>query len=95
MFIRAKGIHWSLCTLANGSRKIYWYAWKNGPRLVGEYGSPEFIASYNKAIATKVVAPEGRLQALIDAYQKTEDFRGLRERTRVDYVKHMSPSPGN
>jgi integrase len=90
MFIRAKGIHWSLCTLADGTRKIYWYAWKNGPRLVGEYGSPEFIASYNKAIASKVVAPEGRLQALIQAYQKTEDFRGLRDRTRVDYIKHIA-----
>jgi integrase len=76
--------------LADGTKKIYWYAWKNGPRLVGEYGSPEFIASYNKAIATKVVAPEGRLQALIDAYQKTEDFRGLRDRTRTDYIKHIA-----
>jgi integrase len=90
MFIRAKGIHWSLCRLADGTRKIYWYAWKNGPRLVGEYGSPEFIASYNKAIATKVVAPEGRLLALSQAYQKTEDFRGLRERTRVGYIKHIA-----
>jgi integrase len=89
MYIRAKGIHWSLCTLADGSRKIYWYAWKNGPRLVGEYGSPEFIASYNAAIATKVATPEGRLLALIQAYQKTEGFRGRRERTRADYIKHI------
>jgi integrase len=90
MFIRAKGIHWSLCTLADGTEKIYWYAWKNGPRLTGEYGSPEFIASYNAAIATKVATPEGRLLALIQAYQKTEDFRGLRERTRTDYIKHIA-----
>ena len=89
MFIRAKGIHWSLCTLADGSKKIYWYAWKNGPRLTGEYGSPEFIASYNAAIANKVATPEGRLLALIQAYQKTEDFRGLRDRTRADYIKHI------
>jgi integrase len=90
MYIRTKGIHRSSPTLADGTRKIYWYAWKNGPRLTGEYGSPEFIASYNRAIATKVVAPEGRLQALIDAYQKTEDFRGLRDRTQIDYVKHIT-----
>jgi integrase len=76
--------------LADGTEKIYWYAWKNGPRLVGEYGSPEFIASYNKAIASKVIAPDGRLQALIEAYQKTEDFRGLRNRTRTDYIKHIA-----
>jgi integrase len=90
MFIRAKGIHWSLCKLADGTRKIYWYAWKNGPRLAGEYGSPEFINSYNAAIATKVTTPEGRLFALIQSYQKTENFRGLRERTRADYIKHIA-----
>ena len=89
MHIRAKGIHWSLSKLADGSQKIYWYAWKNGPRLVGEYGSPEFIASYNAAIATKGATPEGRLLALIQSYQKTQDFRGLRERTRADYIKHI------
>jgi hypothetical protein len=65
-------------------QKIYWYAWKNGPRLMGEYGSPEFIA-----LASKVATPEGRLLALIQAYQKTEDFRGLRDRTRADYIKHI------
>src|SRR5215469_12107538 len=90
MYIKAKGIHWSLCTLADGNRKIYWYAWKNGPRLAGEYGSPEFINSYNAAIATRVATPEGRLLALIQSYQKTEDFRGLRERTRTDYIKHIA-----
>jgi hypothetical protein len=90
MFIRAKGIHWSVCKLADGSKKVYWYAWKNGPRLVGECGSPEFVASYNAAIATKVPKPEGRLQVLIDSYQKTEDFRGLRERTKADYIRHIA-----
>src|SRR6516225_1836695 len=89
MRIDAKGLHWTTATLADGTKKIYWYAWKNGPRLVGDYGSPEFIASYNAAIATKVATPEGRLLALIQAYQKTEGFRGRRERTRADYIKHI------
>ena len=30
--------------------RAYWYAWRGGPRLSGEPGSPEFIASYNEAI---------------------------------------------
>jgi integrase len=89
MRINAKGIHWTLATLADGTQKTYWYAWKNGPRLVGNPGSPEFIASYNAAVATKVVAPEGRLQALIDAYQRSQAFLKLRERTRADYIKQI------
>jgi hypothetical protein len=26
--------------------RVYWYAWRGGPRLSGEPGSPEFHASY-------------------------------------------------
>ena len=89
MRIDAKGLHWTTATLADGTKKIYWYAWKNGPRLVGDYGSPEFIASYNAAIATKVAPPEGRLLALLQGYQKSQDFLSLRERTRADYVKQI------
>jgi integrase len=90
MRIEAKGVHWTTATLADGTKKIYWYAWKNGPRLVGDYGSPEFIASFNAAAATKVAPPEGRLLALLQSYQKSQDFLGLRERTRADYVKHIA-----
>ena len=46
MRINAKGLHWTVAKLADGSKKTYWYAWRGGPRLSGEYGSPEFIASY-------------------------------------------------
>jgi integrase len=90
MRIEAKGLHWTPATLADGTKKIYWYAWRGGPRLVGQYGSPGFIASYNAAIATKVAAPEGRLLSLLQAYQQSQDFLGLRERTRDDYVNQIA-----
>jgi integrase len=89
MRINAKGLHWTTVTLADGTKKVYWYAWRGGPRLVGEYGSPEFIASFNAAAATKTPAPEGRLQALLQGYQRSQEFLGLRERTRADYVKQI------
>jgi integrase len=88
--INAKGLHWSVATLADGTTKTYWYAWRGGPRLVGEPGSPEFRASYNAACATKVPAPEGRLLAVTQAYQKSQDFLALRERTRADYIKQIA-----
>src|SRR5262245_20215219 len=90
MRIDAKGLHWTTAKLADGSKQIYWYAWRGGPRLVGEHGSPEFIASYHAAIATKVAAPEGRLLALLQGYQKSQDFLSKRERTKADYVKHIA-----
>ena len=89
MRIKAKGLHWTPVTLADGSKKTYYYAWRGGPRLNGEYGSPKFIASYNAAIATKVVVPEGKLLSLLQGYQASQDFLGLRERTRADYIKQI------
>ena len=48
MFARLKGLNQLTKRLADGSLKTYWYAWKGGPALNGEPGSPEFIASYHK-----------------------------------------------
>ena len=90
MRVNAKGLHWTVAKLADGTARTYWYAWRGGPRLSGEYGSPEFIASYNAAVATKVVLPEGRLLALTQAYQTSQDFLGLRERTRADYITQIA-----
>ena len=90
MRINANGLHWTTVGLADGTKKIYWYAWRGGPRLVGDYGSPEFIASYNAAIATKVAAPEGRLLSLLQGYQTSQDFLSLRDRTRADYIKQIA-----
>jgi integrase len=89
MRVNAKGLHWTVATLADGTKKTYWYAWRGGPRLEGEPGSAQFIASYNAAIATKVAAPEGRLLALTQFYQTSQDFLDCAERTRADYIKQI------
>jgi integrase len=88
MRVNLKGLHPATAKLADGTRKTYWYAWKGkgAPRLRGEPGSPEFIASYNEAVATRVAAPEGRLLRSLQEYQRSQNFLGLRDRTRADYV---------
>lgn len=89
MRVKLKGLFWAAAKLADGSRKIYWYAWKGGPRLRGELGTPEFIASYNAAVATKIAAPEGRLLRLLQEYQRSQNFLGLRDKTRGDYIAQI------
>jgi hypothetical protein len=42
--IRLKGVH-----KARSKGHTYYYAWRGGPRLLGEPDSPEFIASYHTA----------------------------------------------
>jgi integrase len=86
MRVRLKGINSITKKLADGMRRTYWYAWKGGPPLRGEPGAPEFIASYNEAVARKVVPPRGTLLSLLQGYQASEDFTGLAASTRRSYV---------
>src|SRR6516165_8679781 len=89
MRIRLKGINSITKTLADGTRRTYWYAWKGGPPLRGEPGTPEFVASYNEAAARKVVPPRGTLLSVMQAYQASAEFLGLAEVTRKGYVWHI------
>src|SRR5271165_4628080 len=88
--IRLKGLNSTRKALVDGSVVTYWYAWKSGPRLKGELGSPEFIASYHEAVTAKKAAPVGTLLSLIQAYQGSAEFSNLRDRTRRDYVKQIA-----
>lgn len=86
MRIRLKGINSVTKRLADGRTVSYWYAWKGGPALRGQPGSPEFIDSYNQAVAQKVKPPTGVLLAVTQGYQASADFQQLAARTRADYV---------
>ncbi len=86
MRLRFKGINSITKRLADGTARTYWYAWKGGPPLRGEPGTPEFIASYNAAGATKVAPPQGVILSILQDYQASEDFRGLADSTRRSYA---------
>src|SRR5262245_53552961 len=87
MRVNLKGINSYTAKLADGTTKTYWYAWKGGPRLQGEPGTPEFLASYNEAVAQRIKPPVGKLISLLQAYQASEDFRQLAPRTQDDYKR--------
>ena len=90
MRVRLKGLNSKRKRLADGSFRTYWYAWKGGPPLRGEPGTPEFMASYNEAVATKIAPPSGVLLALLFQFQDSAEFRfGISPRTRQDYIKQI------
>jgi hypothetical protein len=84
--VRLKGINSKRKQLADGSWRTYYWAWKGGPPLRGEPGTPEFVASYNEAVASRVTPPRGTLFSLLHQYQASEDFRALANSTRRSYV---------
>jgi integrase len=86
MRVRLKGINKRRKRLADGSYRTYYWAWKGGPALRGEPGTPEFIASYNEAVASKVRPATGIVFSLLRQYQDSDDFRRLADSTRRSYV---------
>jgi integrase len=88
--VRLKGINSKRKRLASGGFKTYWYAWKGGPPLRGEPGTPEFMASYNEAVSSKIAPPSGVLLALLFQFQDSAEFQfGISPRTRKDYIKQI------
>ena len=85
MHVRLKGINSVTKTLKDGTTVTYWYTWKGGPRLEGNPGDREFIASYNRAIAAMVPPPSRLLLNVLVKFQHTEEFRRLAPRTQTDY----------
>lgn len=89
MRMRLKGLNRVKRKLADGRTVVYFYAWKGGPRLTGEPGTPEFFASYNAAVASRTVVASGTIQAVLNAYQDSANFGELAPRTRADYIKQI------
>src|SRR5215467_13825897 len=90
MRVRLKGIHCVRVKLATGEIATYYYAWRKGPRLVGEPGSPEFLASYTAAHASRRQPDSSSFHSVIAGYKASQDFRGLSPRSKSDYLQHIA-----
>ena len=63
--------------------RTYWYAWRGGPRLRGEPGSPEFMASYNEALESRRLPEPGRFRSLVTLYRASADYQKLAASTQA------------
>lgn len=69
--------------------RTYWYAWRGGPRLVGQPGSPEFIASYNAAIEDRRTPDASRFRFVVTSYKSSADYKKLAQSTRDQWGKWL------
>ena len=81
MRVELKGIH---TVKANG--KTYHYAWRGGPRLRGEPGSPAFHQSYNEAVESRRTPDTGRFKSLVTLYKASNDYKRLADLTRENWA---------
>ncbi len=87
--LEVPGVHEVRKRLASGEVRIYRYAWRGGPAIKGEPGSPEFLAALTAAKAEQPAHHKGTLQEVFNAYQKSSDFTGLSDATRKGYARRL------
>jgi integrase len=85
MRIRAGGINPVRAKLASGELKTYYYHRATGTRLVGDPGSPEFLASYAAAENSARRRNAGTLSGLIRDFETTSRWRRLADSTKFEY----------
>jgi integrase len=65
--------------------RVYYYAWRKGPRLSGEPGSPEFMASYNEAMEDRRTHDAARFRSLVTLYKMSGDYKSLADSTKRNW----------
>lgn len=82
-------------TLADGTKVSYHYAWKGGPRLPGDPGSPEFKQALAAALATRAAprpatTTRDTIENVVDKWLDSQEFLTCKERTKSDYRKQAA-----
>jgi integrase len=67
----------------------YYYAWRGGPRLRGEPGSPEFIASYKEACEEARTLDAGRFRFVVASYKTSGDYQKLADSTKRNWARWL------
>ena len=74
-------------TKVTAKGRVYYYAWRGGPRLSGEPGSAEYVQSYLDAHESlKPSKDTNRFNSLIIAYKSSADFERLAVSTKRNWT---------
>lgn len=89
------GIHSSRKKLAGGDKRTYYYAWKNGPRLIAPDGTPlepedpRFFVAYTDAHRCRKLPQQGTLFSLVALFRGSTEFKSLADKTRKSYSRYL------
>jgi integrase len=89
MPVELKGLHSTKKMLADGSVKRYFYAWKNGPRILAEYGTPAFVIEFHEHHKALRQPDDTTVASIITHYKATE-LPTLKPSTRKDYTRYIA-----
>lgn len=89
MRVRLKGLASATKKLADGTVKTYHYAWRGGPQLPGQCGSPEFMAAYHEAVAQRRAPSSGVFKAIIADYRSSSAYERLSASSKRAYASYI------
>jgi integrase len=69
--------------------RTYVYAWRGGPRVKGDLGSPEFIAEYNRVVEQHRIPEGGKFRSVITLYRASPAFLNLADTTRKNWARWL------
>ena len=75
--VELKGLH-----VVRSKGKTYVYAWRGGPRIDAQLGTPAFVKAYNEAIESHRIPDATKFRAHIQAYKASRAFQTLAPTTR-------------
>lgn len=75
--------------IVNAKGKQYVYAWRGGPRIEAELGTPQFMAAYNAAIEAHRIPDDSRFRAVIYHYRNSPEFKKLADATRKNWSRWL------
>lgn len=66
--------------------RTYWYAWRGGPRLRGEPGTAEFVASFREAHESLRAPDTSRFRSLVVLYKASGEYEKLAASTKRNWA---------
>jgi integrase len=86
--VELKGIHRVSRRLAKGKR-VHYYAWRGGPKITAEPGTPEFVEQYNEAHRSRRKPDRSTFSTLIAEFKASGEYAGLSKPTKKDYSRYF------
>lgn len=84
VMVDLKGVH-----KVKSKGRIYYYAWRGGPKLRGEPGSNEFVASLSEAREARLVPDKKRFRSVVTRYRASPDYEKLADSTKRQWSRWL------
>lgn len=87
--VNLKGLHTVKRRLASGVVNVHYYAWRGGPRIDAEPGTPVFLDAYTQAHRDRVKPARGLLCGIVAEFRASSEFTSKSPATQRAYSAYL------